>query len=170
MLTTIGVTLSLVIGISCPDRKKLISYSRISHINFSLMLVCLQNTFTKWSFSSRVLTHTISRVIIFTTFAIIFHKSHSRVLLIYKRQEVRDKYIYLFFVILLNNIATPGIVRFFTEFLVINILISISIIGFIVLFIYLILICRLSIYLYLILKKDIRCDFYSLVLCIQVIN
>lgn len=61
-LCVCGIRLATLTAILCVDRKKIISYSSISHMNMGLLLSCFDTSFAKFSLRGIVLTHRLEDV------------------------------------------------------------------------------------------------------------
>lgn len=112
-----GGVLGAVTGLLCVDTKKIISYSRICHINIGLLFLLLDQTFSKFGVSSIILTHSLSSCLMFSYFGSVYHLLARRLVLVSgEKSFLSVKENFLFKVNLLNNMGTPGFISFFPEY------------------------------------------------------
>lgn len=117
----LGISLAPFWAITHRDRKGLVAFSSIRHINLSCLVLLLGSRKRKSSVILSFFTHDLASRILFWVVGIIYHLSYSRQILFLSNISQYSFFLYGWFtLILLSNFGLPPFLSFFHELIFLN--------------------------------------------------
>jgi len=115
----VGIFLPSFFSIAQIDMKKIIAYSSISHMNYSLIGLFSGNVIAMLGSAFMMFGHAIVSSALFISIGVLYDRFKSRVIFYYSGLVLlMPVYVSVFFIFILSNFGFPGTVNFVGEFVI----------------------------------------------------
>ncbi len=144
VLALCGFIYASMVAFSQIDIKKIIAYSSIAHMNFSLIGLFSQNMAGLYGFFILMLGHALTSGALFLGIGVLYDRYKTRIILYYGGLvNFMPVFAILYFIFILSNFGFPGTVNFVGEFVIVlggiefsNIIIFLSSFGMVLSLVY----------------------------------
>lgn len=142
-----------IITFTQSDLKKIIAYSRVTHITFILLGVIFLNYFSLFIFVVLSLTHGWVSIAIFIRAGLLRRAALTRISILIKRENKFHWFSLISSFFLVRNIALPPFPRFFCEVYLISIIVIVNFIYMIILVIG-VFVCYYNLYIFICIYQN----------------
>lgn len=119
VLSLVGFTYASMVALSQIDIKKIIAYSSIAHMNFSLIAFFSQNVSGILGFFILMLGHALTSGALFLGIGVLYDRYKTRIILYYGGLVTfMPLFAIIYFIFVLSNFGFPGTFNFVGEFLI----------------------------------------------------